>query len=70
MERNETLKWITAAAVQVAAKERLDGEVWADCDSDVGFGRLMSFGIKGGKVTEMHVEEDRLARADPSFRCG
>ena len=25
------------------------------------------FGIRGGKVTEMHVEEDRLARADPIF---
>jgi hypothetical protein len=67
MDRNETLRWITEAAAQVAAQQRLDGEVWADCYSDFGFGRLMSFGMKGGKVTEVHVEDERFARADPIF---
>lgn len=71
MDQNErdaaVVNWISTAAGEAIAKQRLSGEVWCDCYSDHGFGRLLSFGMKGGKVTELHLEGDRLAHANPVY---
>ena len=63
---DEVREWIVTAGVEIARKVGLDGPLWVDCYSDTGFGRLMSFGLRAGKVTEEHVEPN-LAKADPVY---
>ena len=67
-EQSEVVIWAQQASLEIAKKEaRLRGDVWVDGYSDYGFGRLFSFGVKSGQVSELHVEEERLARASPVF---
>jgi hypothetical protein len=67
IEQDALLKWVSEAGAEVIAQERLQGEVWVDCYSDHGFGRLLSFGLRHGKVSELHLEGDRLAHAKPVY---
>ena len=67
IEQDALAKWASEAGAEVVAQERLEGEVWIDCYSDHGFGRLLSFGLRRGKVTELHLEAERLARANPIY---